>query len=236
MFAGPNGSGKSTIFARINSRYDVGIYINPDEIDKSLQAKGQVRLSDYSLDANLDERFNSLTKTGSIARKAISENLPVSLFAKEGIIFQEGNREQSYNAAFLSDFLRAELIREGKKMSFETVMSHPSKIEFLHYASKNGYKCYLYFISTASPRINVERVKLRVLENGHNVDEDRVRSRYERSLNLLLDAVRASYRSYVFDNSGKTARLVCEVDHSKKVIFHTPSVPGWVSEYLLEKV
>lgn len=35
-------------------------------------------------------------------------------------------------------------------------------------ASAEGYKVYLYFVSTESPEINKYRVKLRVKEKGHD--------------------------------------------------------------------
>lgn len=39
MFAGPNGSGKSSIQAVI-SRELLGIYINPDDIEKEIRERG----------------------------------------------------------------------------------------------------------------------------------------------------------------------------------------------------
>ena len=39
MFAGPNGSGKSTIKDVINKEL-LGIYINPDDIEKNIKENG----------------------------------------------------------------------------------------------------------------------------------------------------------------------------------------------------
>ena len=79
MFAGPNGSGKSTIFSRIESKYSVGHYVNPDIIDEQLKDGGQISLADFAIYRNLDKKFNSLVKTHSIAKKAKAENLPINL-------------------------------------------------------------------------------------------------------------------------------------------------------------
>lgn len=234
MFAGPNGSGKSIIFSRIDSKFDVGFYINPDNLDDKLKKEGQIFLSDFGIKRNLDSKFNSLVISHSIAKKAKADKMPIDLIAHNGIISQLGLKIHSYNSAFLSDFLRSELVRDGKKLSFETVMSHESKLDFLQFASENGYKNYLYFISTASPDINVERVKLRVKENGHDVEEGKVRSRYENTMNLLFSAVKRCYRSFIFDNSGKDAKLICEIDNLQTIKIHTNSVPYWVYRYLLE--
>ncbi|MDI9879861.1 hypothetical protein [Flectobacillus longus] len=37
VFAGPNGSGKSTITESIRSDFDIGVYLNADDIEKSLR-------------------------------------------------------------------------------------------------------------------------------------------------------------------------------------------------------
>jgi predicted ABC-type ATPase len=235
MFAGPNGSGKSTILNRINTRYSIGQYINPDHIDLNLKTNGFIRFSDYGLRNGFDYKFNIQVKDHSIAKKARSENLPISLVADGDVIRQLGTTLHSYNSAFLSDFLRNELVAQGKKLSFETVMSHESKLEFLRHSASNGYKNYLYFVSTASPDINVERVKLRVKENGHDVEENRIRARYNRTMNLLNDAISLCYRSFVFDNSGKEAKLICEIDDKRNINIHTKTLPFWVFEIIIQE-
>jgi len=36
IFAGPNGSGKSTLFESLSKKYDVGVFVNADNIEKEL--------------------------------------------------------------------------------------------------------------------------------------------------------------------------------------------------------
>ena len=50
-------------------------------------------------------------------------------------------------------------------------MSHISKVEFLREAKRQGYKTYLYYVSTVDPQINIARVKYRVSVGGHPVPE-----------------------------------------------------------------
>ncbi|MEA2119694.1 hypothetical protein [Halovibrio sp. HP20-50] len=51
MFAGPNGSGKSTIQNVIPSHLK-GVYINPDDIERSAKDTGAIYFSDYSVDVS----------------------------------------------------------------------------------------------------------------------------------------------------------------------------------------
>lgn len=59
------------------------------------------------------------------------------------------------------------------------------------------------FVATDDPAINMARVRQRVAAGGHDVPEDKLRSRYRRSLENLRAAVRCASRAYVFDNSGQ---------------------------------
>lgn len=49
MFAGPNGSGKSTLFRHILQPEWRGIYLNPDDIERAILAKGFLDLSRYGV-------------------------------------------------------------------------------------------------------------------------------------------------------------------------------------------
>lgn len=52
VFGGPNGSGKTTIIGLIKSSFDVGFYINADDIEKEVSSSGKFDLS------NLQFRLN----------------------------------------------------------------------------------------------------------------------------------------------------------------------------------
>ena len=105
--------------------------------------------------------------------------------------------------------------------TFETVMSSPDKIELLKLAQKLGYRTYLYFIATKDPLINISRVRNRVKDGGHPVPEDKIVSRYYRSLDLLLDAVKVTNRTYIFDNSNSSHIWICEITDSRDIKIKT---------------
>ena len=97
--------------------------------------------------------------------------------------------------------MRDKCLDERVNFSFETVMSHPSKIEILKQAKANGFVVIVYFVSTSDPDINVARVAQRVASGGHDVPRDRIVARYARAMDQLPDAVAAADRAYLFDNS-----------------------------------
>ncbi|MDT0649080.1 toxin [Autumnicola edwardsiae] len=235
MFAGPNGSGKSTVFNWIKKNYDfdLGIYLNADEIEKELKRKNFINLSDYNLESEIGEKFNEFISSHSLFHKANNDGYKIDLTFKDGLILNPTYHTHSYEASILTDFLRQELIKSGQKLSFETVMSHPSKIETLKFAQENNFKNYLYFISTESFEINKSRVKERVLIGGHPVPDRKIEERYYRSLKLLQDAIKSTYRTFIFDNSENQSRLILDIYKSNKVTYRSDRVPKWVDKYCL---
>jgi predicted ABC-type ATPase len=101
--------------------------------------------------------------------------------------------------------LRQRCIRSRESFSFETVMSHPSKIDLLRQAKAAGFRVGLFFVATEAADLNVARVRQRVALGGHPVPETRIRGRYDRSLGLLLEAVLIADQVVLFDNSTRAA-------------------------------
>ncbi len=234
IFGGPNGSGKSTILNLIASKYDIGYYINADDIEKILKTTQAIDLNDFGLYQLNESKFNKLTKNHSIIEKANRDGYAIDLYLDNNRIVNPDKNSHSYEAAFLADILRGELLDSGKKFAFETVMSHKSKIDFLLKSEQEKYKNYLYFISTESPIINVERVKQRVKLGGHPVAENKIKSRYYESMKNLKAAVRNTYRTFIFDNSGDKPILILEVFKGTEVTYYHNEVPHWVDSYLLK--
>src|SRR5690606_4974445 len=135
----------------------------------------------------------------------------------------------SYLASVIAEFFRFILLECQATFSFETVMSHSSKISFLEKAKRKGFKIYLYFISTQDPSINVNRVKIRVSKGGHAVDKDKIEKRYYHSMELLSEAFLNADRAFIFDNSTDTREQRVLVEKNEdEVKIHTDEIPEWI--------
>jgi len=174
--AGPNGSGKSTILKAIRNKFYSGPFVNADEIEKSFKEKKLLNpFAEYSLqitDKDFDLFIKGLGK--SWIEKAAKENSTINIECVDGILLVRDN-PSPYDAALAADFIRHKLLEIEETFTFETVLSHPSKIEFLQQSMDEGYKNYLYFICTVSPEINIERVHDRVKLGGHGVPVERIK-------------------------------------------------------------
>lgn len=122
------------------------------------------------------------------------------------------------------------------KLTFETVMSHPSKLDFIRKAKENGYRIYLYFVALDNPELGIARVKARVLQGGHDVPDQKIIDRYERTMNLLLEAIKLSDRSFIFDNSYSEPKMFASADNEKISILNTQYAPAWFQRYVIDKL
>jgi len=136
--------------------------------------------------------------------------------------------ERVREAQALADAQRLGCLETRQSFSFETVMSHVSKVETLRQARAAGFRVALYFVATESPSLNVARVAQRVALGGHDVPEDRIRERYVRTLGLLPQALAAADMAVLFDNTyGAPAvlRPFCEKQGEKITL--APPMPDW---------
>jgi predicted ABC-type ATPase len=233
MFAGPNGSGKSTIKDMLPAEW-LGVYVNADEIEKSIRATGWLNLSDFQVTAKAVALRDFLAASALLSKAGLLVQAQ-QLTLVDGLV-QFGDVEvNSYFASVLADFIRHQLLAEKASFTFETVMSSPDKVDFLHKAQRAGYRTYLYFVATEDPDINVARVQARVEMGGHPVAEDKIRSRYVRTLELLPEAVAYADRAYIFDNSGGARVWIAEVTSGTEIEIKTDSMPAWFKTALWDK-
>lgn len=241
MLAGPNGSGKSTLLRQlveVLSKEVLGTYINADDIERALKEKGFLELSRFGVRLSQHKVAAFFRDQGAWIVPKRGAGAPESVVIESERLSFGTIRIDSYVAAVVADLLRRELLSQRRDFAFETVMSSASKVELLRAARSQGYRTYLYFIATANAEINLERVSNRVRLGGHPVSEEAIRSRYVRSLELLLPALREATRAYVFDNSQSGVRgvLLAEKLESGEIELRQNAVPEWFDKAVLARL
>ncbi len=111
-------------------------------------------------------------------------------------------------AAQMVDEKRYMAIREKRDFSFETVLSSEYKLEILEKAKESGYFIKCVFVLTTNPHINVGRVCTRVAQGGHIVPEDKIISRYYKSLANIKKLLEICDILHVYDNTVTPRRII----------------------------
>lgn len=104
-----------------------------------------------------------------------------------------------------------ELLTEGVSFAFETTLSTKSYRHLIASAQQQGYTVTLLFFWLQQVELAKERVKIRVIEGGHNIPEHVIERRYSSGICNLFDIYLPIVdQAYVFDNSAGEHLLVAE--------------------------
>lgn len=139
----------------------------------------------------------------------------------------------SYEAAILVGKLRQQLLENGENFCFETVFSHPSKIDFMAQAKALGYEVTLIYIHLVNTELNQARVSQRVASGGHDVPADKITSRIPRTMKNIRDALPLSDIARFYDNSSfhRPFQSIAEIRQGNLQTFCDP-LPQWAREVL----
>ncbi|WP_419926688.1 AAA family ATPase [Candidatus Poriferisocius sp.] len=132
-----------------------------------------------------------------------------------------------YEAAAAAAERRSELIAAGRSFVAETVLSHPSKIDFVRAALDAGYTVGMHAVMVPED-LAVSRVRNRVRSGGHSVPEEKIRGRCRRLWGLVAEAAGMCDEAFFYDNTSarNPFRLVAELDRGVPV--GVLAWPDWV--------
>ena len=117
------------------------------------------------------------------------------------LLCPEAPESANYDAAVIAGHLREDLLLSGVSFCFETVYSHPGKIDFVARARSFGYQVVLVYIHLADPMLHLARVNQRVGEGGHNVPAGKILSRLPRTLVNIRRTLPLASEMHILDNS-----------------------------------
>ena len=107
--------------------------------------------------------------------------------------------ERSRAARTCADGRRATLLATRTPFATETVFSHPTKLDLIANAQRQGFTVALDVVALDDPQRLLGRVAQRVREGGHPVPPERILARYPRTMALLAQAVRQADVAYLYD-------------------------------------
>jgi len=109
---------------------------------------------------------------------------------------------------------RTELLKTQTSFVTESTLAGKSPLRLLDQAKKAGFQTTLIYIGTATPNLNITRVKQRARSGGHDVKSDDIIRRYHGSIANLASAISKADISHVYSSNAVTRRLFSARDGS----------------------
>ena len=151
------------------------------------------------------------------------------LVARE--LFPDAPEVHSYEAAQIVEEISNNLLLEGRSFCFETVFSHPTKVDFAGKAKALGYQLILVMIHLESTNLNKARVAQRVEEGGHDVPNKKIETRIPRLLRLTKSVIPLCDHVTLLDNSRADNPFVPVVTiRDGQVEKLLEPLPGWAQQ------
>ena len=104
-------------------------------------------------------------------------------------------------AAQKAEKLRESMLKKDVDFTFETVLSTDRNLKLLKKAKEKGYFIRCIYVITSNYKINIARVNMRESMGGHSVPEDKIKSRFQKALNLIPELVEICDIVHIYDNT-----------------------------------
>ena len=139
--------------------------------------------------AILSENGASWVNPDDATRKILARNPGLSPEQANSAAWHEGTR------------LLRRAIDERLDFAFETTLGGHTITTLLERARAEGIEVRVWYVGLSSPELHIARVRARVARGGHDIPEERIRHRYDRSRLNLIHLLPALTALWVYDNS-----------------------------------
>ena len=133
--------------------------------------------------------------------------------------------QQQAEARAIVDAAIETRFRSHDPFGFESTWSGSSRPAIVRRAHALGYETHAVFLGTRHSDINVQRVRRRVLEGGHDIAENEIRRRWHAAGENLVRNWQFFDHIDMLDNSGRAPQVVFVKDHDANVVLR--ELPPW---------
>lgn len=124
-------------------------------------------------------------------------------------------------------------MKNNISFSMESTLSGKSILQRMEVAKKNFYT-RLNYVGVDDPKINIARVKARVKEGGHFIDEETIKRRYQISRENLIQAILLNDEIFIYDNSSDSPKIQLVISANKTVTKLADKLPQWCEDLVNE--
>lgn len=123
-----------------------------------------------------------------------------------------------------------EYMENGISFNQETTLTGKSIINIIRKAEAHGFQINMYYVGVENAELAMERVKIRVLKDGHDIPKELIKKRYQESLNNIQKVIPFCDKVRFYDNSNYIT-IVCEITNNA-VGWKTPC--KWLDPIIVE--
>jgi predicted ABC-type ATPase len=125
-----------------------------------------------------------------------------------------------------------ELMKQGADFALETTLATKIYIQKIKKAHEEGYVVTLLFLWLNSIELAKDRVKRRVSEGGHNIEEEVIERRYQSGIKNLFELYSSVCDTIILvDNSDEIPKFVMKMEGGTSTIYDKNTLHQIKSSY-----
>ncbi|CAN5853822.1 hypothetical protein BH11GEM2_BH11GEM2_35690 [soil metagenome] len=133
-------------------------------------------------------------------------------------------------------------ITNGLDYTFETTLGGTTIVRMLGDAIDTGLQVHVAYVGLQSPEMHIARVRARVARGGHDIPEEKIRERYDKSRQHLIEVLPRLSSLDLYDNSIESPpeqarpelRPLLRMEDGKIVYLDPPlSIPDWAKPVVM---
>jgi predicted ABC-type ATPase len=124
-----------------------------------------------------------------------------------------------------------EYIRRSESFAIETTLAGGWTTAAIQAAVDQGFLVRLLYICVSNPEWSIQRVRERVARGGHDIPDEDIRRRYDRSLANAQQLVKIVDEVLAYDNTSGEPKLVFEMQ-AGTVVRAAADLPRWAAGLL----
>lgn len=161
-----------------------------------------------------------------------AEDLGVRVNVDEDVIENGGDWRNFRDYIDASERVLARInycIENQISFNWELTLITPFVLKIMRQAKENGFTINLNFIGVNDPELSIERIKNRVKNGGHGIEDDTVRTRHNLQFKNLKTALKLVNYALLYDNSKQSMDVVATY-FDKQLQIYKPNI--WLPEML----
>lgn len=111
-------------------------------------------------------------------------------------------------------------LASNKDFILESTLAGKYALKKIEETKQSGYQIESYFIGLENKDLHIQRVKNRVKEGGHDIPNDVVIRRFDKSIGNLPDLIKLSNKTTIVDNSDFKQKYIPRLIISRNKIVH----------------
>lgn len=132
---------------------------------------------------------------------------------------------------------RQNCIEKGANFNQETTLCGKNILNLFKELKNRGFAVWLYYVGVDTPQIAKQRVRARVAKGGHDIADEVIDKRFDKTLQNLAKVFECCDKIVLYDNTKEKIKVIFKYDKASKCLEnHISQDIKWLNKDILKEI